>query len=143
MPLSETPVVRFLRSMTSQDPAAESADSSSHFADQFMAVNPQGTFCVRAADFASAISKRKQVFTSHGHRSTTLLSVQETPLDAGHVLAQTHWRFTFDRASGHSVEVDTDSVFILDTSGDSIKIIFYLNSQDPLTLLQLQAMQTA
>ena len=138
MPLTITPVARFLRSMSAQDCATETTASPSPFADLFMAVNPQGVQCVRAADLALALPKRMQLFKSHGHRSTTLLSVQETGLDASHVLAKTRWRLSFDRTAGDPVEIDVDSTFILETSAESMKILFYLNSQDPLALLKQQ-----
>ena len=138
MALTDTPVVRFLRAMTLQDSTTETTAYPSPFADLFMAVNPQGVQCVRAADFAFALPKRKQLFASQGHRSTIRLSVDETTLDASHVLAKTLWRFAFDRSVGDPVEIDVNSTFILETSAGSMKVLFYLNSQDPITLQKQQ-----
>jgi len=138
MSMPNTPVARFLRSLTLQDSTTENIAPASHFADLFMAVNPQGVQCVRAADFALALPKRKQFFKSHGHRSTTLLSVHETAIDASHLLAKTRWRFAFDRTAGDPLEIDVDSTFILETSAEAMKILFYLNSQDPFELLKQQ-----
>ena len=108
------------------------------FADAFMAAGPQGAKCVRAADFAVALPKRKQFFDSLGCRSTSLVSLEQNPLDARYVVAKTRWRMTFDQGDGETREALADSTYIVDTSGDSIKILFYLAHQDHMTMLREQ-----
>ena len=70
------------------------------FADTFMAAGPQGAQCIRSADFALALPKRKQFFDSLGCRSTALVSLDYNRLDVRYVLAKTRWRMTFAHEDG-------------------------------------------
>jgi hypothetical protein len=108
----------------------------SQFDDVFFAAGPQGTQCVRATDFASALPKRKQIFDSLGLQSTSLASLHITQFDSRYVMAQTQWQMTFAGKSGGKQQVLADSVFVLDTAPEGFKIIFYLASQDHTTLLK-------
>jgi hypothetical protein len=101
-----------------------------------MAASPQGTQAVRATDFALALPKRKQLFDQLGCRSTELLSLRETPLDARYVMAATQWRMTFARDKHDPEEVVVDSVYIVDTGADAFKIVFYLANQDIMQILK-------
>ncbi len=100
------------------------------FADTFMAAGPQGAQCIRAADFALALPKRKQFFDSLGCRSTALVSLDYNRLDARYVLAKTRWRMTFAHEDGEQKEVLADSAYIVDTGTETFKIVFYLAHQD-------------
>jgi|SRR5580704_7751820 hypothetical protein len=100
------------------------------FADTFMAAGPQGTQCIRAADFAAALPRRKQFFDSLGCRSTSLVSLDHNRLDARYVLAKTRWRMTFVQGEGEVKEVLADSAYVVDTGTDTYKIVFYLAHQD-------------
>jgi hypothetical protein len=108
------------------------------FADAFMAAGPQGAKCVRAADFAKALPKRKEFFDSLGCRATSLVSLEQNRLDARYVVAKTRWRMTFVQRDGETRDALADSTYIVDTSGDSFKILFYLAHQDHMTMLREQ-----
>jgi hypothetical protein len=105
------------------------------FAETFMAAGPQGAQCIRAADFAVALPRRKQFFDSLGCRSTSLVSLDHNRLDARYVVAKTRWRMTFLQ-EGTTREALADSTYIVDTSGESFKIVFYLAHQDHMTMLR-------
>jgi hypothetical protein len=105
------------------------------FADTFMAAGPQGAQCIRATDFALALPKRKQFFDSLGCRSTSLVSLEQNRLDTRYVVAKTRWRMTFLQ-EGATREALADSTYIVDTSGESFKIVFYLAHQDHMTMLR-------
>ena len=106
------------------------------FADTFMAAGPLGAQCIRAADLAVALPKRKQFFDSLGCRSTSLVSLDHNRLDERYVVAKTRWRMTFVQGDGEVKEVLADSAYIVDTSGESFKIVFYLAHQDHMTMLR-------
>jgi hypothetical protein len=106
------------------------------FADTFMAAGPQGAQCVRAADFAVVLPKRKQFFDSLGCRSTALVSLEHNRFDARYVVAQTRWRMTFAREGVEWKDVVADSVYIVDTGADAYKIVFYLSHRDIMTVLK-------
>lgn len=106
------------------------------FADNFMAAAPQGAMCVRAAEFALALPRRKQLFDSLGCQSTSLVSLEENQLDDRFVMAKTKWLMTFKLANGEIREAFASSVFILDTVAPEPKVIFYLANQDYMTVLR-------
>lgn len=110
----------------------------SQFADVFMAATPQGAQPVRAADFALALPKKKQLFDQLGCRSTELISLREQRLDARYIMASTQWKLTFvqteNQAQAH--DVIAESIYVLDTGGDKPKIVFYLANQDLMQVLR-------
>ena len=113
----------------------------SQFADVFMAASPQGAQAVRAADFALALPQKKQLFDRLGCRSTKLVSLRESRLDARYVMASAQWKLTFVRPENASHDVVAKSVYILDTGGDGAagsepKIVFYLANQDLMQVLK-------
>jgi hypothetical protein len=105
------------------------------FAETFMAAGPQGTQCVRAADFAVALPKRKKFVDDLGCESTSLAALEQTWLDGRFVLAKTRWRMRFVQAEG-ARDVLADSVFLVDTSGAAMRIVLYLAQQDLTTMLR-------
>lgn len=129
-------IARFFESFARQSSSNDTQTQVAQFADTFLAAGPQGAKCVRAADFAQALPKRKQLFDSLGCQSTTLVSLEETPLDARYVLARTKWQMTFSRSNGELEEVLADSTFIVDTAADEFRIVLYLANQDIMQVLK-------
>jgi hypothetical protein len=138
-----TPVERFFHAFEQNSSTLNTPALLSQWADTFLAAGPQGAQPVRAADFALALPKRKQLFDSLGLRSTALASLHETRLDARYTMAATQWRMTFARAQGDPIEILAASVFILDTSAEDFKIVFYLASQDIFALLKENGLTSA
>jgi hypothetical protein len=106
------------------------------YASVFLVAGPQGAQCVRGEDFALALPKRKQIFDSLGCQFTDLVSLEETPLNDRFVLVRTQWKMTFSRNPGNEQSFSVDSIFILDTTEDGFKIVFYLPLQDIFKLLK-------
>jgi hypothetical protein len=131
-----TAIERLFETFESNNSTGDIPTIVSQFADPFMAAGPNGSTCVRAADFALALPKRKQLFESLGSKSTTLVSLDESPLDARYVLAKTRWQMNFDSNQRGKQQVIADSVYILDTSGEMPKIILYLANQDIMAVLK-------
>lgn len=130
-----TPVVRFFQTYQLHNSSGDIPAIVSRFADTFLVAGPQGAQCVRAADFALALPKRKQLFDSLGCQSTALVLLEETPLDARYVLARTQWQMTFDR-EGNTQSIVVDSTFLLDTGNANVKILLYLPHQDIMQVLK-------
>lgn len=133
-PTSEA-IERFFRTFESNSNSNVGA-TVSQFADVFMAASPQGAQTVRASDFAIAIPRKKQLFDSLGCRNTELVSLTETRLDARYTMARTEWKMSFARPGEESQDVVAESVYIVDTGGDELKIVFYLASQDLMQVLK-------
>jgi hypothetical protein len=106
------------------------------YADTFMAATPQGAHCLRNADFAEVLPRRKQLFESLGSRSTSLVSCVPTRLDDRYLMAETRWQLTFARPNDLFEEILLDSLYIVDTSVGDGKIVFYLAHQDPIAILK-------
>ena len=123
-------IERFFRTFEANASGHDVEAQVSQFADVFMAASPQGAQAVRAADFALVLPKKKQLFNRMGCRSSELVSLSEERLDARYVLARTQWRMTFERPDIAPQDVVVDSAYILDTTGESPKIVFYLANQD-------------
>jgi hypothetical protein len=132
----ETPVDRFFEAFQRASNSDDILSMVSHFAEAFLAAGPRGAQCVRSADFAKALPKRKQLFHRLGCQPATLVSLQQTPLDNRYVMAKTTWRFDFARGNHQMGEVLVDSTYLLDTSADEFKIVLYLTHQDIMEVLR-------
>ena len=104
---------------------------ASMFADSFLNADHSGTRVVQARDLRMFIPKRKQVFESIGYKSTKLVSVNQTKLDDRYILVRAEWRFEFDRD-----DVTVPSTYIVENSGGSLKIVFYLAHQNIMAVLK-------
>ena len=131
-----TAIELFFRTFETNASSNDTAAQVAHFADVFMAASPQGAQAVRVEDFARVLPRKKQLIDGLGCRSTILVSLEETRLDARYVMAGSRWRMTFMR--GHAVpqDVEVASVYIVDTGTDPFKIVFYLASQDLMQVLR-------
>ena len=129
-------IEQFFRTFESNASSHDTAAQVSHFADIFMAATPQGTQSVQVNDFALALPKKKALFDKLGCRSTVLVSLRQTRLDARYVMAATQWRMTFVQDHSAPQDVIADSVYIVDTGTDPFKIVFYLASQDLMQILR-------
>jgi hypothetical protein len=134
--MSTSRIARFFDSFARQSSSDNLQAQLVQFADTFLAAGPQGAKCVSSADFALALPKRKQLFDSLGCQSTTLVSLEETPLDARYVLARTKWQMTFSRPNADAEQVVADSTFIVDTAADEFRIVLYLANQDIMKVLK-------
>jgi hypothetical protein len=136
MQQSNDAIEQFFRTFESNASSNDTAAQVAHFADVFMAANPQGAQTVRASDFALALPKKKQLFDKLGCRATALISLRQTRLDARYTMATTRWRMTFAQNQRQPQDVMADSTYIVDTETDPFKIVFYLASQDLMQILK-------
>jgi hypothetical protein len=154
-------IERFFRAFETNASSHDVEAQVSQFADVFMAAGPHGMQAVRAADFALALPKKKQLFDSMGCRSSELVSLREERLDARYVLASTQWKMTFERPGITPQDVVVESMYIVDTgskaaeagaaaadaaaagaaeadadAGEAAKIVFYLANQDVMQIVK-------
>ena len=134
--MTNSPIARFFDAFARQSSTDNVQAQTAQFADVFLAAGPQGAKCVRSADFAQALTKRKQLFDSFGCQSTALVSLDETALDARYVLVSTRWQMTFNRSNADPEQVLADSTFIIDTEPADFKIVLYLAHQDIMQVLK-------
>jgi hypothetical protein len=132
---SETAVGRFFALYARDNNDGDITKTVSHFADPFLSAGPQGTQCVRVAEFAAALPRRKQLFDKLQCQPTELVDLHETALDDRYVLAWTQWRMMFAHESG-PVELLVDSSFLVDTGGQEPKIAMYMAHQDIMQVMR-------
>jgi hypothetical protein len=142
MPSFDRKIEGFLRLFERNNAGGDTGAVVAQFADVFLAAGPQGTQAVRASDFALALPRRKERFDALGCKSTRLISVKETPLDARYVMAQTRWEFCFAVADRGNELVVVDSVFLIDAGAAPYRIVFYLASQDIFEVLRARGIGT-
>jgi hypothetical protein len=129
-------VEAFFRLFELNNNKSDFSATTSQFADTFMAAGPQGTQCVKASDFAMALPKRKQLFDSYGCQSTSLIYFSETRLDDRYVMARTQWLMKFGGDQQDPKTAVANSTFIVDTSTEPFKIVFYFAHQDYMEVLK-------
>ncbi|WP_433967461.1 hypothetical protein [Tunturiibacter gelidiferens] len=106
------------------------------FADVFMSADPSGARAVPSSKLLMAIPQRKKLFESVGGGATALVSVEQMRLDDRYVLLKTEWLMKFDRESGPGDDLTLRSTFVLYRSDDGLKIVFYLNHEDLVSVLR-------
>ena len=129
-------IERFFRTFESNTNNDNVAAAVSQFAEVFMAASPQGAQSVKAADFALVLPKKKQYFYSLGCRTTELVALTETQLDARYTMARAKWKMGFVRDGSEPQDVVAESVYIVDMGGEEPKIVFYLANQDLMQVLK-------
>jgi len=134
MTSATTSLAAFFATFQHNSAHGSEADTLAQFAGTFLAAGPDGAKPVPAALFAPALARRKQLFEKLGHRSTELVSLDESPLDARYTLARTRWQMTFTRPQLPDEQLTVDSTFLIDTQTQ--RILLYLAHQDIFALLR-------
>ena len=132
---SDTAVGRFIAEFARNNQEGDVAATAAQFADPFLSASPAGTQCVRVADFAAALPKRKELFDKLQCLPTELVDAEETRLDERYVLVRTKWRMTFARKSG-PVELVVESTLLVDTGADECRVAMYMAHQDIMQVMR-------
>ena len=125
----------FFKSIEDKTAMGNIPDLAEHFSETFLAAGPNGSRIGQRAAFAQGLPERKQIFDKLGCRSTRLVSLETTSLDARYTMAKTRWQLTFVRDGQDAQDIFADSIYIVDAGEEPFKIILYLTSQDLPTVL--------
>jgi len=106
------------------------------YADTFMFGNPQGVQAVKKEDFLKVLPRRKDFMKTAGLVSSRVDSVEASRLDSKYVLVKTVWNMRFQRNQGDEVVRKTSATYILSTTEDAFEIIFQLDHQDLMKIVQ-------
>jgi hypothetical protein len=123
-------IAQFFQGLEEETANGNMAALAERFSESFLAASPSGAKVAQRTVFAETMPSRKQAFDKLGCRSTRLVSVETTVLDARYTLARTRWQLTFARDGQGPQEVFADSTYIVDTGEEPFQIILYLTSQD-------------
>ena len=140
MPQPAAALAAFFATFQHNSAHGSEAETLAQFAPTFLAAGPDGAKPVPANLFGPALTKRKELFDRLGHRSTELVSLDESPLDARYTLARTRWRMTFARPDLPEEQLTVDSTYLIDTRTQ--QILVYLAHQDILALLRQRGIMT-
>ena len=103
----------------------------SAYGDTFMFAGPAGVQAVKREDFLKVVPKRQAFFESVGLTSTTLQSLEETPLDDDYVLVDASWNMRFEKELELlGLDESSAATYILRRNDDSFQIVFQLDHQD-------------
>lgn len=107
------------------------------YAGVFMFGGPAGVQCVKKDDFLKVLPRRKEFFRSRGLVSSTVDSLEASPLDSKYTLAKIVWRMRFDRRNGgEAVHSENSATYILSRANDAFEIVFQIDHQDLTKRLQ-------
>ena len=123
------------------DTDADPETLARRYAPAIIVAGPSGSQVVPAADLVRGIAKRQQLFAAAGRRSTALVGLDETRLDARYTLARTEWRWQFSRPDAETVDLTLPSTFIVDRAGEP-RIVFYLAHADVTAVLRERGLVT-
>jgi hypothetical protein len=129
----------FIRHFERNNNKSNFSDAVSQFAEVFMAAGPQGAQCVKASDFALALPKRKQIFSSFGCDGMDLVSVDAHSLGNRYAMAHTRWKINFTEDEPSTPGIFVDSTFVLDNAEGEFRVVLYLAHQDVMAILKERA----
>ena len=103
---------------------------ASQYPDSIMFAGPDGARVVEKPAILAAVPKGQEFLKALGHKSTTILSLDETRLDDLYVLVRAQFAWRFENASSQPIDVKVDSTFILYINNGSPKIVFQHEHED-------------
>ena len=106
------------------------------YADTFMFGNAQGVQAVRKEDFVKVLPRRKDFMKTAGLLSSHVDSVEASALDSKYLLVKTVWNMNFRANNGDEVTRKTSATYVVSTIGDSFEIVFQLDHQDLMKIVQ-------
>ncbi|MDQ2737913.1 MAG: nuclear transport factor 2 family protein [Actinomycetota bacterium] len=110
--------------------------SAAQFTDPFLTADPNRVAVVPKAAFLNALPSRAELFASIGRVGSHLLRLTETRLDDLHVLVDTEWETQLRDDTGRVDTLALSSVFILRRDNGTLRIVFYLNRDDIVAVIQ-------
>ena len=103
---------------------------ASRYSDLFMFAGPQGAQAVKKEDFLKALPKRQLFFKTIGLTSSTIQSLEETPLDNNYVMVKAYWNIRFEKDAEQPTVAETSATYILRQEESSLRVVFQLDHQD-------------
>jgi hypothetical protein len=100
------------------------------YADPFMFAGPGGVRMIDRRSLAAALPRRRDFFTSVGHTSTRVVSLEETALDDHYTMVRVEFFMRFEGGASRVIDANVGSVFILRFANDPAQIVFHLEHQD-------------
>ena len=100
------------------------------YAEAFMFAGPTGARAADKAGVLASLPKGLAFLESLGHRSTTVVSIDETRLDPRYILARVQFLWRFEKSAQQPVDVEAYATFILYAGGGGLAIVFQQERDD-------------
>ncbi len=100
------------------------------YADSFMFAGPDGARVIETQKLLATLPQRQTLFKSLGHQWTRVLSLDETALDANHVVVQAEFLMRFKRPPDEVLDAQVTSSCILHVQDNAPRILFHLELED-------------
>ena len=109
---------------------------ASQYPDAFMFAGPNGARVAEKAAVLAAFPKGQEFLKALGHKSTKVVSLDETRLDPHYVLVRAVFLWRFEVAPADPIDVNVDSTFILYSNQGALTIVFQHEHEDFQQLLR-------
>jgi hypothetical protein len=109
---------------------------ASQYPDAYMFAGPNGARVVDKPAVLAAFSKGQEFLRALGHKSTKVLSLDETGMDQHYVLVRAVFVWRFQKGPAVPIDVNVDSTFILYLDEGAPKIVFQHEHEDFQQLLR-------
>lgn len=103
---------------------------ASQYPDACMFAGPSGARVGEKAAVLAAFPKGQEFLKAAGHRSTTVLSLDETRLDQYYTLVRATFVWRFEKVSAQPIDVTVGTTFILYMDQGAPKIVFQQERED-------------
>ena len=100
------------------------------YSDSIVFAGPSGARVAEKPAILATLPKGLEFLRAHGHKSTKVLSLDETRLDAHYVLVRAQFVWHFEKPLTQPIEVKVDSAFILHVDQGALRIVFQLEHED-------------
>jgi hypothetical protein len=103
---------------------------TSQYPDSIMFAGPNGARVTEKSAILTAFPKGQEFLKAHGHKSTKVLSLEETRLDDHYLLVRAQFVWRFEKSPAQPIDVKIDSTFILYINDGKPKIVFQHERED-------------
>jgi hypothetical protein len=100
------------------------------YPDAFTFAGPTGARIAEKQAVIASLSKGHQFLKTLGHRSTSLVSLDEMTLDEHYTLVRAKFVWRFEKPSAQPIDVEVDSTFILYIQDAMPRIVFQQEHED-------------
>ena len=100
------------------------------YADVFMFGGPEGVQSVKKEDLLKVLPRRKEFFRSRGLTSSSIDSLDASPLDVKYTLVKVIWNMRFDRGANEPRDSQNAASYVLSKTADRLLIVFQIDHQD-------------
>jgi hypothetical protein len=120
-----TPAVQEFFDQYAQSRSALDIDLiASQYPDSIMFAGPNGVRVTEKPAILAAFPKGEEFLKALGHKSTKVLSLNETRLDDHYVLVRAEFVWRFEKSPSQPIDVKIDSTFILYINDHKPRIVF-------------------